>query len=30
VFDIDAEEIEREEIVIEHYQASRRFRNWNS
>lgn len=28
VFDIDAGEIATEEIVIEHYQASRRFRGW--
>ena len=28
VFDIDAQEIDPEEIVIEHYQASRRFRFW--
>lgn len=30
VFDIDAREIKEEEIVIEHYQASRRFRHWRS
>lgn len=28
VFDIDAQEIAPQEIVIEHYQASRRFRFW--
>jgi hypothetical protein len=28
VFDIDAQEIDPEEIVIEHYQASRRYRFW--
>lgn len=28
VFDIDAQEIEPQEVVIEHYQASRRFRFW--
>ena len=28
VFDIDAQEINPEEIVVEHYQASRRFRFW--
>ncbi|MBS0604708.1 MAG: hypothetical protein JSS60_06700 [Verrucomicrobia bacterium] len=28
VFDLDAREIEPGEIVIEHYQASRRFRHW--
>lgn len=28
VFDIDAQEIHPEEIVIEHYQASRRYRFW--
>ncbi len=28
VFDVDALEIAREEIVIEHLQASRRFRHW--
>lgn len=29
VFDIDALEIGQEEVVIEHFQASRRFRHWN-
>jgi hypothetical protein len=28
VFDIDADEITPEEVVVEHYQASRRFRFW--
>jgi hypothetical protein len=28
IFDLDAEEITPQEIVIEHYQASRRFRFW--
>jgi hypothetical protein len=28
IFDIDAQEINPEEIVIEHYQASRRYRFW--
>ncbi len=28
VFDIDAKEIDPDEIVIEHYQASRRYRYW--
>lgn len=28
VFDIDAQEINSEEIVVEHYQASRRYRFW--
>ena len=28
VFDIDAQEINPEEIVVEHYQASRRYRFW--
>lgn len=28
VFDIDVQEIDPEEIVIEHYQASRRYRFW--
>ena len=30
VFDLDAQEINPEEIVVEHYQASRRFRYWSS
>ncbi len=30
VFDLDAHEINPEEIVVEHYQASRRFRYWSS
>jgi hypothetical protein len=28
IFDVDAQEIDPKEIVIEHYQASRRFRFW--
>jgi hypothetical protein len=30
VFDIDALEIDESEIVIEHFQASRRYRYWNA
>ncbi len=30
IFDLDALEIEKGEIVIEHYLASRRFKNWRS
>jgi hypothetical protein len=30
VFDLDAQEIDPKEVVIEHYQASRRFRFWRS
>ena len=29
IFDLDAQEIDPTEIVIEHYQASRRFRYWS-
>ncbi|MBS0621022.1 MAG: hypothetical protein JSS61_06150 [Verrucomicrobia bacterium] len=28
VFDIDAEEIDPDEVIVEHYQASRRYRFW--
>lgn len=30
VFDLDAQEIDSKDIVVEHYQASRRFRFWRS